>query len=421
MNKPELISPAGTLEKLKIAFEFGADAVYAGVPEFSLRARINDFTYVKIKKGAEYAHARGKKLYATLNIYARNSHLKKIEESAKKYYAAGVDGVIVSDPGVLAMVKKVTPKMEIHLSTQANCTNWAAAKFWFEAGVRRIVLAREITLPEISEIHEKLPELELEYFVHGAMCMSYSGRCILSKWLSNRSANQGECSQPCRWEYTVEDEGQQGVTLRERETADKEKKLIADEDQHGTYIFNSKDLCLIEHLEKLYKAGVTSFKIEGRTKSAYYVGAITKLYREGIDRIGKRERGVQEVKYEPPKGWKEELDKIQNRGYTTGFLFGESHCEHNFLKSHQDCAWQFVGEVIKSHKGKVFIKIHNQLNVGDEIEFILPRGRNLKIRVKKLYDGKSGKEIEEVHGGQEQIAIIDGNIPCMSLVRRKLS
>ncbi|MFH1175564.1 MAG: peptidase U32 family protein, partial [bacterium] len=201
--KLELLSPAGTLEKLKTAFLFGADAVYAGVPDFSLRSRINDFTFSEMQKGALYAHSRGKKVYGTLNIYPHNHHLKKIGEAIKKYKEAGIDALIISDPGVLQMAKEIAPEMEIHLSTQANCTNWQAAKFWAQQGVKRIILAREVSLEEIKEIHKKLPEVELECFIHGAMCVSYSGRCILSKFLSDRSANQGWCSQPCRWAFEI--------------------------------------------------------------------------------------------------------------------------------------------------------------------------------------------------------------------------
>ncbi|MFH0854258.1 MAG: U32 family peptidase C-terminal domain-containing protein [bacterium] len=430
MNKIELISPAGTLEKLKIAFEFGADAVYAGVPEFSLRARINDFTFSKIKEGVEYAHKRRKKIYATLNIYPHNRHLKKAEMAIRKYADIGVDGLIISDPGILKIARKIAPKIEIHLSTQANCVNWQAAKFWQEQGVKRIVLAREIALNEIFEIHKKLPKLELEYFVHGAMCMAYSGRCILSKWISGRSANLGECAQPCRWEYDLT----HGVFLKETNKKEENgEEMAIKEYKHGTYIFNSKDLCLIEHLDKLYKAGISSFKIEGRTKSAYYAAAITKLYRDGIDKINCKIRmSSARRRYVPPNGWKEEIQKITNRGYTTGFLFGEEKCEHNLERSHEECEWQFAGEVVESLKLKsqsskllgraVYIKAHNALYVGDEIEIVVPRGENIKIKIEKMFDAKTEKEIKEAHGGQGNIIFIKIGkyIPVMSMVRRKI-
>ncbi len=424
MKKPQLISPAGTLEKLKTAFTFGADAVYAGVPDFSLRARINDFTYDKIKQGAEYAHARNKKIFATLNIYPHNTHISKVEIAIKKYKNIGVDGFIISDPGILQIAKKVAPKINIHLSTQANCVNWQAAKFWQRQGVKRIVLARETSLKEIEEIHKKVPKVELECFVHGAMCVSYSGRCILSKLFTDRSANLGCCSQPCRREYKIsladETPRPAGVS-RQGTPAQKQvfpqykisladeigKDAIIEQDQHGTYVLNSKDLCLIEYLDKLAKAGISSFKIEGRTKSAYYLAAITKLYRETIDN-----------NYTPPKGYKAELEKITNRGYTSGFLFSEEKCEHNFEQSHKECGWQFVGEVIKApltrgvggfveQRNKLTVKIHNALYIGDEIEFIAPTGKNIKIKLDNLKDGKNGEDIKEAHGGNDKTAIIE--------------
>jgi len=438
MIKPELISPAGTLEKLKTAFTFGADAVYVGVPDFSLRARINDFTYSKVRQAVKYVHSKNKKIYATLNIYAHNRHIEKVKIAIKKYQNSEVDGLIISDPGILAIAKKIAPKIDLHLSTQANCSNWQSAQFWHEQGVKRIILAREVTLKEISEIHKRLPKLELEYFVHGAMCMSYSGRCILSKLLSNRSANIGCCSQPCRWEYDIIEHSEMedktsplkktgvrriapplykgGIKGGYCDIAVSEKNgkhLQIEQDQHGTYILNSKDLCLIKYLADLTKAGISSFKIEGRTKSAYYVAAITKLYRQTIDN-----------NYNPPENHKDELDKITNRGYTTGFLFEEEKCEHNFNESHRKCDWQFVGEVIKNKKNVLRVKIHNVLHINDEIEFITPIGENVKLKLDNLKDAKTEKSLKEAHGGQNQIAIISVAseiiIPVGSMLRRRV-
>lgn len=420
MKKSELISPAGTLDKLKTAFTFGADAVYAGIPDFSMRARINDFTYLKIKQGTEYAHQRNKKIYATINIYPHNRHIKNIESAVKKYKEIAVDGFIISDPGILQIAKKIAPKINIHLSTQANCINFEAAKFWQKQGVKRIVLARETSFKEIEEIHKKVPKIELEYFVHGAMCVSYSGRCILSKLFANRSANLGCCSQPCRREYKISLADENG------------KDVLIEQDQHGTYILNSKDLYLIEHLGKLAKAGVSSFKIEGRTKSAYYLAAITKLYRQTIDN-----------NYTPPKGYKQELGKITNRGYTSGFLFAEEKCEHNFEQSHRECEWEFVGEVLKAPlarvrlrqfgrmadgrfegRRKLLIKTHNALYLGDEIEFITPVGKNIKFKLDNLKDGTTGEDIKEVHGGNNKTAIVGidkkTDVAVGSMLRKKL-
>lgn len=400
----ELLSPAGTLDKLKTAILFGADAVYAGVPDFSLRSRINDFDYEKLAEGVEFAHSRGKKVYATLNIYAKNEQLEKVKEAAKKYQNAKVDAIILSDPGILEIVKEAAPKMPIHLSTQANCANWKAAEFWYQQGVSRIILAREVSLEEIREIHKRVPQVELECFVHGAMCMAYSGRCILSKLLSERSANQGWCSQPCRWAYNI-------TPSRESEkSGEVQKNLQIEQDQHGTYILNSKDLCLIEYLGKLQEAGVSSFKIEGRTKSIYYVAAATKLYRQAIDN-----------NMQPPKDFSDELEKLMNRGYTTGFLFGEEKCEHNFRESHKKCQWQFVGEVVSSNNRFLDVKIHNGLFCGDEVEFLIPEGENIKLKIGSMRGKETGESIGEAHGGQDRVVEInagENKIPTGSLLRK---
>lgn len=403
LKKPELLSPAGSLEKLKTAILFGADAVYAGVPDFSLRSRINDFSWEKLAEGAEFVHKNGKKIYGTLNIYAHNKHLEKAEEAIKKYQDAGVDAIILSDPGVLDLAKKIAHGIPLHLSTQANCTNWQAADFWKKQGISRIILARELALEEIREIHRQVPDVELECFVHGAMCMAYSGRCILSKFLSQRSANQGLCSQPCRWAYNVSPAG---------ENENLQKKLEIEEDRHGTYLLNSEDLCLIEHLEKLKEAGVSSFKIEGRTKSIYYAAAATRLYRQTID-LGK-----------PPENFKEELEKLANRGYTSGFLFGEEKCGHNFSDSHEKCRWQFVGEVTDRGKDYIKIKAHNEIFADEEIEFISPGISGVeKIKAANMRDGETGEDLTEIHGGQGKEAIIktDKNIKTGSVGRKLLS
>ncbi|TRZ77214.1 U32 family peptidase [bacterium] len=380
MYKPELLSPAGTLEKLKTAFLFGADAVYAGVPDFSLRARINSFDHDAIKEGTEYAHKLGKKLYATANIFPFDEDLKKVRETIEKYCEANVDAIIISDPGIVKIAKEVNPDMPLHLSTQSNCTNSETAKFWYDQGVSRIIIAREMSLENILSMHEKVPEVELECFVHGAMCVSYSGRCILSKLFSDRSANQGKCSQPCRWGYDI------------MPTGESDKNVKIEQDQHGTYILNSKDLCLINHLDQLRDAGVISFKIEGRTKSTYYVTGITKLYRQAIDGDCKLAD-----KFEL------ELEKFMNRGYTSGFLFSEEQCEHNFQESHKECNWQFVGEVVELGEGEISVKIHNELFIGDEVEIVIPHGDNIKLKIDNMKDVKSGDNIEEAHGGQEKI------------------
>jgi len=414
-NTIELLAPAGNAEKLKYAFEYGADAVYAGVPDFSLRARINDFTQKKLEKGIEYARQRGKKFYITLNIYAHNIHLKQAEKHLKFLEKLDIDGVIVSDPGILTLIKKYLPDVDIHLSTQANALNWRAVKFWGEQGVKRVVLARETTLKEIKEISKKVPEVELEYFVHGAMCMSYSGRCILSKWMTGRSANLGDCAQPCRWKYAT--------------VIDSQKKFEIDleEDKNGTYFFNSKDLNLLAHLDDLRKAGITSFKIEGRNKSVFYLAVVVRAYRKVLDAISKKlsKKEIRKIIQEE----QEELNKLFHRGYTPGFLWGDEP-EHYLSDSHKKCSYEFVGEVIKNKKLKVEsekieslieIKSHNAIYENDEIEIISPDG-NYADKVVKIYD-ENKKSVKSAHGGQNKIHYLEirgKNIKSMSLLRKKL-
>ena len=401
MTKTELLAPAGSLKKLKTALTFGADAVYFGLPDFSLRTRINDFNFTKIKQGIKYAHTKNKKAYLTLNIFAHNKHLDKLPKYIAFIKQTKPDAIIISDPGIIAIIKKKLPKIEIHLSTQANCTNWQAAKFWYKAGVKRIILGREVTLQEIAEIHKKVPKVELEYFVHGAMCMAYSGRCMLSKWQVNRSANLGDCVQPCRWNYHVVEEKKPG------------EFIPVEEDQHGTYIFNSKDLCLLEHLEKLKKTGVTSFKIEGRAKSIYYLANIVKIYHRAID------------KTKPLKFLQAELAKLANRGYTTGFLFGEDKYIQNTKATHQKPDWKFVGEVVKYNKKnqQATVKIHNALYKNNLLEFILPNKENFTFKLKDFYNLKNKKLITEAHGGGGGDTIyfeVPQEIPEMTVIRKQL-
>ena len=347
-KKIELLAPAGSLEKLKYAIHYGADAVYAGIPDFSMRYRVNKFSEKTLAEGIEYAHKFGKKFYVTVNIYPRNKHFAGIEKHLKflrKISAFGgkPDGIIISDPGVIVLAKKYLPKIPIHLSTQANAANWQAVKFWYELGVKRVVLAREVTLKEIKEIREKVPKIELEYFVHGAMCMSYSGRCILSKWMTGRSANLGDCAQPCRWRYRainnqqLTTNNQQPKTLLMSVEDEKgEFEIDLEEDANGTYFFNSKDLNLLNYLDELRKAGVDSFKIEGRNKSVYYLATVAKAYRKVIDALGNEVSKLNAI-----KDGQKELNNLIHRGYTTGFLFDQP--KHNFKNSHEKSPYQFVG------------------------------------------------------------------------------
>ena len=383
MKTTELLAPAGNLNKLVYALAYGADAVYCGLPDFSLRYRVNDFTYTDLREARRLTLAQGKKLYLTVNIFPHLAHLKKLASHVEKIKKIGADALIVSDPGIISYIKEVWPEVAIHLSTQANCTNWRTAKFWFEQGVSRVILARETSLKDIKEIHKQVPKLELEVFVHGAMCMSYSGRCLLSSWFTDRSANLGDCTQPCRWKYNV--------LLEEKERPG--NYFPVEEDANGTYIMNSKDLCLIEHIDKLKKAGVCSFKIEGRAKSIYYLGNTIKNYRTAIDN---------------PKADKKkllkELQKMQNRGYTTGFVFGEK-AEQRFDSSQEKAGWEFCGEVVENEDRGIVIRVHNQIKLGDKIEFIPPQGEIFSHLVKGIIDEK-GTALMEAHGGQDQRIIL---------------
>lgn len=398
-KKPELLSPAGSYEKLQTALAFGADAVYCGLPDFSLRVRINNFTLKTLAEAIKYTHSLGKKIYLTFNIYAHEEHLKQLPKYFKFLKENRPDALIVSDPGIISLLRKNLPQIPLHLSTQANCTNAEAVKFWQKQGITRIILAREVTLKEIAAIHRQVPKMELEYFVHGAMCMSYSGRCILSKWLTGRSANLGDCAQPCRWQYFISEEKRPG------------QFIPVEEDQHGTYILNSKDLCLIKELKKLQAAGIISFKIEGRAKSAFYVAAVTQAYRQAIDGT------------KPLTQLIKNLNKIMNREYTTGFLFGKDKWENNFRASHLKGTYQFVGEVVKYKQNQgAEIMVHNAIFPDETLEFITPNGQNFSQKVAKIYNTKNGQELAEAHGGHQQTVIIKTKLPApeFTVIHKKL-
>jgi U32 family peptidase len=404
MKHVELLAPAGNLEKMKTALTFGADAVYCGAPDFSLRVRINQFDLPKIREGIEFAHELGKKVYITVNIFAHNKHLLNLEDYILKLKDLNPDALIVSDPGILSVIKQVWPEAEIHLSTQANCTNWQAAKFWHEQGVKRVILGREVTLEEIKEIHEKVPEVELECFVHGAMCMSYSGRCLLSKFFTDRSANLGDCTQPCRWEYKT--------FLQEIKRPD--ELLQIEEDEHGSYIMNSQDLCLVGHLKELVDAGIVSLKIEGRAKSLYYVGNTINIYRQALDNLHKDSQ-------EQLQSYLHDLQKSQNRGFTKGFIFGADQCEQKTDASHEKCDWEFCGQVVEYKNNQLHVKVHNQLFVNDDVELVVPHAETVAMKVEKLYND-TNESITEAHGGQDAIVRIphDKELPSGTLMRRKV-
>ena len=401
---PELLAPAGSLEKLKVAVLYGADAVYLGGRHFSLRAGAGNFNEGEMAEGIRFAHENGARVYVTTNIFAHNRDLENLPEYIHSIHAAGVDGVIVSDPGVVDMVRQMHPDLAVHLSTQANATNWAAARFWKKRGVSRIVLARELSLNEIKEIKEQV-DVELEIFIHGAMCIAYSGRCLLSSYLAGRDANQGDCAQSCRWRYRLVEEKRPG------------EYLALEEDERGSYILGSRDLCLIEHIPELAQAGINSFKIEGRMKSAHYVATVVKTYREALDTYLE-----DPVNYRFNPSWLDEISKVSHREYTTGFLFGSPgpsgqhyggeiyRRSHNFVAIVRD-----YDEV----SGMALVEQRNRFAIGDEVEILVPGGKNFKQRINSIYD-QSGCPVESAPHPQQIIRLpLDKPAPPYSMIRRR--
>ncbi|MBE0067749.1 peptidase U32 family protein [Thermoanaerobacterium thermosaccharolyticum] len=374
----ELLSPAGDIERVKIAVNYGADAVYFGGNNYGLRASVG-FSLDEIKYAVEYIKKHNKKAYLTVNIFPHNEDLEGLPEYIYEVSKTGIDAVIISDPGVFSIIKEVAPKLEIHISTQANNVNYRSAIFWHDLGAKRIVLARELSLEEIKEIREKTPDdLELEVFVHGAMCISYSGRCLLSNYLTGRDANKGECTHPCRWKYYLVEEKRPG------------QYMSIEEDDRGTYIMNSKDLCMIKYIPDIIKAGVTSLKIEGRNKSSYYVAVVTKAYRKAIDDY--LEFGD---KYVFDESLLEELGKASNRDFTTGFYFGKPGAEsHNYGTSSYIRNYNIVGMVLDydEENGFAIVEQRNRFFLGDEVEIIGPHDMFTEV-INRMYDA-DGNEID---------------------------
>ena len=376
MIKPELLAPAGNLEKLKTAIDFGADAVYLGGSKLNLRAFADNFTNEELKEGIEYAHARGKKVHVTMNVFPHNEDLEGLEDYLKELYEIGADAIIVADPGIIMTAREVVPNLEIHLSTQANNVNYKSAMFWYKQGVKRIVLARELTLEEIRDIKDKVPEdLDLEVFIHGSMCMSYSGRCLLSNYMTGRDANRGQCAQPCRYKYRLVEEKR------------KEEYFPIIEDDKGTYIMNSKDMCMIEHIPELMNTGAVSFKIEGRMKSSYYVATVVKAYREAIDAYCANPK---EYKFE--QKWLENLQKPSHRKYYTGFYFGDKDSQI-YESSSYIRNYDIVGIVVDFDKENniATIEQRNKVLDNDVVEVLRPVGDNIEITLKDMRDDKGNK------------------------------
>ena len=408
MDKIELLAPAGDLEKLKIAVIYGADAVYFGGETFSLRAGAGNFTIDEIEEGVRFAHDKGCKCYMTLNIYAHNEDIEPLKNYLNKIKHIPIDAFLISDPGILNIVKEILPGAELHLSTQANMTNYMTAKFWYELGVRRLVVARELSLEEIKELSDKIPEdMTLESFVHGAMCISYSGRCLLSNVMTGRDANRGLCAHPCRYKYTVMEEKRPG------------EYYPVEEDARGTYIFNSKDLCMIKYIPQLVSSGIASAKIEGRIKSLYYVATVIHAYRQAIDAYYKNPE-----KYIFNEEWFEELQKASHREFTTGFYFNKTtENDQNYDSSAYVKEYSFIG-IVKSYDsvtGFATVQQRNKMVVGDDIEIFGPKPGFASQKLTEMYDAETGEKLESAPH-PKQLLKIKFNSPVAEnyILRKKI-
>ncbi len=391
MDKIELLAPAGDLEKLKTAVDYGADAVYFGGELFSLRAGAGNLTIPQMEEGIAYAHARNVRCYLTLNIFAHNEDILPLEDYLIKIKALDIDAFIVSDPGIMLMIREVMPQAEIHLSTQANMTNYKTARFWQQQGVKRIVLARELTFEEIRLLRQKLPEeMELEAFVQGAMCISYSGRCLLSNFMIERDANRGQCAHPCRWKYALVEEQRPG------------EYYPVEEDERGTYILNSRDLCMIDHIPELVSAGIASAKIEGRMKSSFYVATVVGAYRRAIDAYY-----ADPERYAFREEWMRELKKVSHREFTTGFYFNQpTNKDQNYQTSAYTREYQFIG-VVRSYDPDTKMAVveqRNKMTVGEEIEVFGPYTDYFSQKLEVLLD-EEGNPIESAPHPQQILQI----------------
>ena len=419
----ELLSPAGSLKNMRYAFAYGADAVYAGQPRYSLRVRNNEFDHDNLAIGIQEAHELGKKFYVVVNIQPHNSKLKNFIRDLEPVVAMQPDALIMSDPGLIMMVRENFPDMPVHLSVQANAVNWATVKFWQNMGLTRVILSRELSIDEIEEIKNKVPGMEIEVFVHGALCMAYSGRCMLSGYMNKRDANQGACTNACRWEYKIHDakEDETGDVIPVKnisETADADEQhmqaqhqfnapvllqrndedmFAAEEDEHGTYFMNSKDLRAVQHVDRLTKMGIHSLKIEGRTKSYFYCARTAQIYRKAID------DALAGKPFDP--ALMTQLEGLANRGYTEGFLRRHVHSEYQNYETgsssfdHQ----QFCGEVLERNGDYIKIDVKNRFVVGDSLELMTPQG-NIYFTLTEIKD-KKGNLIEDAKGSGHIVEI----------------
>lgn len=406
MRPVELLIPASSLEVLKIAVIYGADAVYIGGEVFGLRAKSKNFSMEDMAEGIQFAHEHGVKVYVTANILAHNGDLEGVREYFTQLKEIKPDALIISDPGIYTIAKEICPEIERHISTQANNTNYGTYQFWWNQGAKRVVTARELSLNEIAEIRKNIPdEMEIETFVHGAMCISYSGRCLLSNYFTGRDANQGACTHPCRWKYAVVEEKRPG------------EYLPVYENERGTYIFNSKDLCMIEHIPELIEAGIDSFKIEGRMKTALYVATVARTYRKAID-----DYLTSPEKYKENMDWYlEQISNCTYRQFTTGFFFGkpseESQIYDNNTYIKEYTYLGIVGE--RNEEGLYRIEQRNKFSVGEQIEVMKPDGRNIPVTVKRIVD-EDGNEMESApHPKQVLYIDLGQELEMYDILRRQ--
>ncbi|WP_088186343.1 U32 family peptidase [Desulfosporosinus sp. FKA] len=399
MKKPELLAPAGDWEKLKYALAYGADAVYMGGPSFGLRAYAGNFNLDELERAVIWTHKLQKKIYITVNIFAHEADFEELPAYLKHLEALGADGAIISDPGIIALAQDVAPSLPLHLSTQANNTNSYSIRFWLNQGIERVVLARELSLEELREIRTKV-EGGLEVFIHGAMCMSYSGRCLLSNYLTGRDANRGECTQPCRWGYALVEEKRPGEVFP------------IEEDERGTYVFNSHDLCLLPHLPLIKPLNLDSYKIEGRMKSVHYVASTVKVYREAIDTLWEDGESSFQGKLAQ---WLEEMDKVSHRDYSPGFLFGKPGAKsHNLETSHYVRDYDFVGVGLSEEEGETlpmitdqeasWVEQRNNFKRGEVLEVLTPQGKPWSFQIREMWD-IDGELLEVARHAKQKIKI----------------
>ncbi|MBS4023186.1 MAG: U32 family peptidase [Dethiobacter sp.] len=402
MLKPEILAPAGDLEKLQMAVVYGADAVYLAGSEFGMRAFAGNFSQEDMRAGVAFAHDRGAKVYVTVNIFAANDDILRLPPYLASLEKIGVDALIVADPGVFTLARENAPSLPCHLSTQANTTNWQSALFWQQAGFKRVVLARELSLQEISEIRDKV-SIELEVFIHGSMCWAYSGRCYLSHFMEGRSANRGECAQACRWKYHLLEEKRPG------------EYMPVLEDERGIYIMNSRDLCLLDSLSQLVRSGVNSFKIEGRMKSVNYVATVTRVYRQALDACLSNPKN-----FTPNPAWHEELRKISHRPYSGGFMNGNPGADGQiYHTTAQEASHEFVGVVRSCRDGRATVEMRNRFAEGETLEITGPTTNSREIPVTDLRNPE-GQPIPAAIRVQEHVSFhVPSPVEEYSLVRRK--